>query len=228
MTGENPSDATSNQDGDDREETIKFCRRTDAANVPRPALDILLANQSSARPKETTVASMAKTEVECFDAMSLGWIIPAPDNISADIKLEQQRRMDTDARATTDDDYTTVDTGWTLTDTDSEYIVVEPLNHIAQAVDVYPTVLSSGDRITVRLPDSNSGAIDADEPLCQLLPLTEESEAVSCSIGTFDGDDLFTVNRGDNWTKSRKAEYVRDRKADHYFSTHHTDGKPTE
>lgn len=230
MTGSNPNDATSNQDGDDidRGETVRFCRRTDAANVPRPALDILLANRSSAQPQETTVSSMAKTEVECFDAMSLGWIIPAPDNLSDDIKPEQQRRTDTDARTTADDDYATVDTGWTLSDTDSEYIIVEPLNHISQSVDVYPTVLSSGDQIIVRLPNSNPGAIDPSEPLCQLLPLTEELETISCSIGTLDGDDLLTVNRGDNWTESRKAEYVRDRKADHYFSTHHTDDKPME
>lgn len=229
MTGSNSSEVTSNQEGGiDRGETVRFCRRTDAANVPRPALEMLLANSSSACPQETIVSSMAKTEVECFDAMSLGWIVPAPDNLSDDIEPDQQRSTDTDARATTDDDYATVDTGWTLSDTDSEYIVVEPLNHVTQAADVYPTVVSSGDRITVRLPDSNPGAVDPGGPLCQLLPLTEESEIFSCSIGMLDGDDLLTVNRGDDWTESRKAEYVRDRKADHHFSTHHTDGNPTE
>lgn len=230
MTGSNLGDATSNQESDasNRVDTVRFRRRTDAANVPRPALDALLDDRSSARPQVTTASSMAKTQVECFDAMSLGWIIPAPDSLSDDLDPHQQRHTDTDARATADDDYATVDTGWTLSDTDSEYMVVEPLNYVSRAVDVYPTMLSSGDQITVYLPDSNPGAINPGEPLCQLLPLTEELETVSSSIGTLDEDDLRTVNRGDSWTESRKAEYVRDRKADHYFSTRHANDAPTE
>jgi hypothetical protein len=171
---------------------------------------------------------MAKTEVECFDAMSLGWIIPTPDNLSDNIKPDQQRRTDTDSRATTDNEYMTIDTGWALSNTDSKFIILEPLNYVSQGVDVYPTVLSSGERITVRILNSNPKAIDPGEPLCQLLPLTNESETASCSIQKIEQDDLIAVNRGDNWTKSRKEEYVRDRTADHYFSTDHTGGKQTD
>lgn len=203
---------------EDKGATVVFSRRSPSAVPPTPAIEEYKSYQDSSRPAERDVYRIACNRVECFDCMSLGWLMRSP------VSIEQtENGLDIEGPpASTDHEilrtrshHVEIDTGWSIKATKATHLLTEPLNHPSPPLSIFPVTVSAGDSLRVRVPQSGTGSVERGEALCHMVPLGRESGPLDSTVRELQEEERERVIRGERWITYHEQAYVNGRRIAH-------------